>query len=439
MSSHAKGRAGDNPRMTVTRRDFSRLFALGGSAALFAHPAYATQSAAKPWSPATAGEGERFWQAVREQFVMPPDLAVLNAANLCPSSRPVLDALYAATGDIDRDPSMTNREKLGPAKEATRKKVADFLRVSPDEIILTRNTSESNNLVSSGLDLKAGDEVVIFSDNHPSNHQAWREKARRFGYTITVVDAVSPHPGAEHYVAAFGKAMTARTRVVAFTHLTSTVGDMLPAAELCRLARERNVLTLVDGAQTAGFLDVDLAAMQPDFYTASGHKWPCGPKEAGILFVNRRVQERLWPSLYSAYPGAVGFSRTFEGFGQRDDGALVGLGAAIDFQNSIGRARIEQRSRELAQALMAGLRKIGGVEVWTHPSAERSAAVVSFRPGALDPNKLAAALYEKEKIAGATRGGSDRSGLRFSPHIYNTMGEVDRVVAAVSRYMKTGV
>jgi selenocysteine lyase/cysteine desulfurase len=227
--------------------------------------------------------------------------------------------------------------------------------------------------------------------------------------------------------------------VLAFTHLTSTVGDLLPAAELCRVARERGVLTLVDGAQSAGLLDVDLSAMQPDFYTASAHKWPCGPKEAGLLFINARVQTRIWPSVYSAYPGAVGVSRTFEGFGQRDDGALIAFGEALDFQTRIGRREIEKRSRSLTQALIGGLKRIDGVQVWTHPSPDRSAAVVSFRPGSLDGRKLAAALYEKDRIACATRGGSDRPGLRFSPHIYNSPTEVDRVLAAVTRYMKTGV
>jgi selenocysteine lyase/cysteine desulfurase len=426
--------------MAISRRDFARLFAVGGSAALFTHPEFvAAQSSGKLFSTRGAIGSETFWTSVREQFVMPLDLAVMNAANLCPSPRQVLEAMYSSTRDVDRDPSPANREKLGPAKEATRKKVADFLRATPDEIVLTRNTSESNNLVSNGLDLKAGDEVVLFGDNHPSNLQAWREKSKRFGYSVKIVEAVNPHPGFDYYIEAFTKAITPQTKILAFTHLTSTVGDLMPAAELCRLARERGVMTLVDGAQSAGLLDVDLSVMQPDFYTASAHKWPCGPKEAGLLFVNARVQPKIWPTVYSAYPGAVGISRTFEGFGQRDDGALIAFGEALDFQMAIGRQEIERRARALTQGLIAGLKRIDGVQVWTHPAADRSAAVVSFRPGSLDPRRLADVLYEKDRIAGATRGGSDRPGLRFSPHIYNSPAEVDRILAAITRYMKVGV
>ena len=424
--------------MTITRRDFTRLFAVGGSAALFAHPEFAAARPA-PLPAAGAPATDAFWDTVRAQFVMPPGLTVMNAANLCPSSRPVLEAMYNATRDIDQDPSPNNRAKLGPAKEEVRKRLAAFLRATPEEIVITRNTSESNNLVSSGLDLKAGDEVLIFGDNHPSNNQAWHEKAKRFGYTVATVDQVNPHPGFDYYIDAFTKALTPRTKVLAFTHFTNTAGDMMPAAELCRVARERGVMTLVDGAQSFGLFDVDLGAMQPDFYTGSAHKWPCGPKEAGVLFVNRRVHDRIWPSIYSAYTGAVGISRTFEGFGQRDEPCLIAFGEALAFQEKVGRANIEKRARELSQALIAGLKGIDGVRLWTHPSPELSAAVVTFQPGSLDLRKLAAALYERDHIACATRGGKDRGGLRFSPHFYNTMAEVERAVAAVGRYMKSGV
>ncbi len=424
--------------MALSRRDFTRLFAVGGSAALFAHPEFAE---ARPVALPAAGAApaDAFWDAVREQFVMPPGLAVINAANLCPSSRPVLEAMYGSTRDIDQDPSPNNRAKLYPAKEETRKRLAQFLRATPDEVIITRNTSEANNLVSSGLDLKPGDEVVIFHDNHPSNNLAWKEKAKRFGFTVTELPSPNPHPGADYYVNAVSKALTSKTKVLAFTHLTSTVGDIMPAADLCRIARERGVLTLLDGAQSFGLLDVDLSVIQPDFYTGSAHKWPCGPKENGVLFVSRRVHDRVWPSIYSAYTGAVGLSKTFEGFGQRDDAAIVAFGETLAFQEKVGRANIETRARELTQALLAGLKKIDGVRIWTHPSPERSVAVVSFQPGSLQPAALARALYEKDKIACATRGGADRGGLRFSPHFYNTMSEIDRTVAAVSRYMKTGV
>jgi len=431
MSRHRNGDA------AVSRRDFARLFALGGSAALFAHPAFGRERPPE-LVPTPAAPDERFWVSVRQQFLLPPGLAVVNAANLCPSSYPVLDCLYQHTRDVDCDPSFDNRRKLGDLREAVRRRLADFLHVTPEEIVITRNTSEGNNIVSSGVDLKAGDEVVIFGDNHPSAHVAFREKAKRFGFTVKVVDPVSPHPGPEYYVDAFAKQMTPRTKLLAITHVTSSVGDVMPARELCRMARERGVLTLVDGAQSFGVLDIDLSDMQPDFFTGSAHKWPCGAREVGVLYINKSAQSKIWPSIISLYAGAVGISKTFEGMGQRDEPAMVAFGEALAFQERIGKRAIEARARQLSQQLIEGLKQTSGVRLWTHPDPARSAAIVVFQPGNLDPAKLATSLYQKDRIACTGRGGADRGGIRFSPHLYNTVEEIDRSLAAIKRYMTTG-
>ena len=419
----------------MNRREFARLLAIGG-AVPFVTPELSWARAAK-LPPTPASPDEKFWLSVRDQFVMPKELTMLNAANLCPSSGPVLETLYKVTRDMDQDPSMDNRVKLGEGRENTRKLLAEFLRVTPEEIVITRNTSESNNLVSTGVDLKAGDEVLLTADNHPSNHTAWQEKAKRFGFTVRDVPVPNPHPGFDHYVDVFTKAITPKTKLIAFTHLTSTVGDLFPAKEICKLARDRGILTLVDGAQTFGLLDVDLSDIQPDFYSGSAHKWPCGPKENGVLYINKNAQTKIWASIYSAYPGRVGVSRSFEGFGQRDEPAMIAFGEALKLQTQIGRAQIERR--ELTQALVQGLKKIDGVKIWTSPEPSRAAAVLSFQPGSLDVRKLSTALYQKDRIGCATRGGQDRPGIRFSPHFYNTHADVEKTVAAIKKYMATGV
>jgi selenocysteine lyase/cysteine desulfurase len=425
---------------SVSRRDFTRLFAIGGSAALFSDPAWAREHGQAPaFSPTITGTGEAFWKSVREQFVMPPDLGVLNAANLCPASRPVLEALKRESDSVDRDPSAQNRTRLGGEKEALRKTLAEFLRVTPEEIVITRNTSEANNMVSSGLDLKAGDEVIVFQDNHPSNLTAWNEKAKRFGYTVVTVPQKNPHPGMEYYLDAYTKAITPRTKLLSFTHLTSSVGDLFPAKELCALARQRGVMSLVDGAQSFGLLDVNIADLSPDFYTGSAHKWPCGARECGVLYINTRVHKQIWPSIYSAYPGAVGISRTFESFGQRDEASMIAFRTALEFQTKVGREAIEKRSRALTQQLIAGLSKLPEVKVWTSSNPSLNGAVVSFQAGSLNSQKLGAALYQNEKIGTAGRGGGDRGGLRASPHFYNTPAEIDRLVSGVAKYLKSGI
>ncbi len=426
---------------SVSRRDFGRLFALGGSAALFGDRTWAQQASAAPALDARgAAAGEAFWQSVRGQFVMPPELAVMNAANLCPASRPAVEALTRETHSVDHDPSPNNRARLYPEKENTRKALAAFLRVTPDEIIITGTRASRTISCRTAWTSSPATRSSSTDDNHPSNLNAWREKAQAFWFHGRHRGAEEPAPG--HGVLRrriLPRDHAARTKVMCFTHLSSTVGDLMPARELCRVARERGVLTLLDGAQSFGLLDVNLAEIAPDFYSGSAHKWPCGARECGVLYVRSSVQPRLWPSIYSAYPGATGFSRTFEGFGQRDEATMIAFRAALEFQDKVGRAAIEARARELSTQLIAGLTKLPGVKVWTSPEPELRAAVVSFQPAALDSGKLAAALYEKHKVAVATRGGQDRGGLRVSPHLYNSPAEIDRLLSGLGEYLKTGV
>jgi selenocysteine lyase/cysteine desulfurase len=424
----------------MDRRDFARLLALSGTAALLPGRGLAwadVTNAPLPQTPARPGEA--FWQDVRRRFLIPKDVAFFNAANLCPASLPAIEAHEKHLRAYEANPSPAFRSVLMKEREESRRLLASALRVTPEEVVITRNTSESNNFVSSGLDFKAGDEVVVWADNHPTNLNAWRTKAQRFGFSVVTVPTPASHPGAGGYVELFTKAFTPRTKLVAITHVSSNSGDLLPAADICAAARARGILSLVDGAQAFGVLDLDLGAMQPDFYTGSLHKWPCGPKEKGLLYINKAVQDRIHPSIVGLYGGQVGISRTFEANGQRDDASIAAVTESLRFRNGIGLKTIEARSRQLAEALMDGLAKLPGVKLWTDRAPDRHAAIVIFQPGSLDPRRLGTALQQKDKVVCTTRGGQQNPGLRISPHFFNTMGEIERTLGALKRYLAEGV
>jgi isopenicillin-N epimerase len=432
----------------MRRRDFARFLALSGSATLVPGRVLADESitdeelwrAATPLSPAPRQPGEPYWREVRSKFLVPREIGFFNAANLCPMPLPVLEAIEKNARAYEINPSPDARTPLLQARETARGMLAKALRCTPEELVITRNTTESNNFVSSGLTLGAGDEVIVSSDNHPSNLTAWRQKATRFGFTVVTVNPPASHPGTAGYVDLFARAFTPRTKVLAVTYVSSNSGDMLPVAQLCALARDRGVLSLVDSAQAFGVLDVDLSAIKPDFFTGSMHKWPCGPKEKGVLFVARAVHDRIAPSIYGVYGGAVGISRTFEAEGQRDDASIAAVVKALEFQDTIGRAAIEARSRALAQRLMTRLAALPGVQLWTSPAPDRSAAIVIFKPGTLDPRRLTDALATREKIVVTARGATGANpGLRVSPHFYNTMDEIDRFTDAIGGYIRNGL
>ena len=422
---------------SMSRREFARLFAMGGSAAILSHQTLLGSKPVRISNPLFSN-GTVDWKTIRSQFRMPPELTVLNAANLCPSPASVLDIVYDYTQRLDSKPVPSYRTAMLEVKENTRQQLAKYLRVTPKEILITRNTSESNNWVSNGLDLRADDEVVIFSDNHPSNNEAWKERGKRFGFTVNEVPPLNPHPGFDYYLEEFEKALTPRTRVLAFTHLSNTVGDLFPAKELCSMAREKGIITLIDGAQSLGLLDVDLSDIQPDFYSGSAHKWPCGPKETGVLYVNKDTRKRFWPSIYSAYKGRQGMAQTHEGLGQRDTPAIHAFGQQIEFLRKVGQKKIEERSGNLATQIIEELQKTKGVYIYTSNERALRSAVVTFRPANLEPTKVVKAL-EEDGIVAANLGGKDWAGVRFSPHFYNSNSDVEKAVAAIRRYLRKGL
>jgi selenocysteine lyase/cysteine desulfurase len=232
--------------------------------------------------------------------------------------------------------------------------------VTPEEIVITRNTSEGNNLVSSGIELSAGDEVVVHDENHPTNLTSWQNKARRFGFTVKTVSIPTPPPSVEALIKPFVDALTSKTKVLAFTHVTSSFGSQFPAKELCRIARERGILTLVDGAQSFGALDLDLKDIGCDFFTGSSHKWLMGPKEAGILYIRSDAQSRLWPSNYGVYGGTVGASRTFEQLGQRDDPTFMAMAEAVDFHVRIGKKKDRGAGEGIGRCSQEGIDEDAG-------------------------------------------------------------------------------
>lgn len=401
--------------MTVhpTRRRFLRTLAAGGVV------------------PPILSGGRPAGAQVRRQFAFRDERVPMNAANLCPSPRVVAERVRDLTRDVDVDCSFPNRAKFGPLLEASRAAVAAQLGVTADEIALVRNTSEANNVVNAGIPLADGDEVVVWDQNHPTNDVAWEVRAARHGLAVTRVATPAAPSGADELVGVFERALTPRTRVLALTHVSNVSGLRLPVRELCEVAHRRGIHVHVDGAQSWGALDVDLRDLGCDSFTGSAHKWFCGPKEVGLLYVRADRVAEIWPSIVApswgdaVEPRPRG-ARKFESLGQRDDAALAAVGTTVAFQNRLGMERIEARVTELATMLKAGLRE-AGFDVVTPLQPELSGGVAVAAVEADRRGRLVAALYERHGIAGAATGG-----LRLCPHVYNTAGHVLRAVSGAA-------
>ena len=386
------------------------------------------------WLGATAQEtagDEAFWEQVKAQFPIRPGLTMMNSANLCPTHYPVLDSLFGLTRNLDGDVSFQNRAKFAGTKDEARSRLAGYVGAKPEEIAIARNTTEANNIIINGLDLGAGDEILVWGENHESNLMAWEVRARRSGFGVKRVETPAGPLSAEVLRDRFLGLLTPRTRVLAVSHVSNISGIGLPMKSLCEECRARNILTLVDGAQTLGALDLDLHDMGCDFFTGSLHKWPMGPKETGLLFVRRGSADHVWPSVVG-----VGYDTAeekgalkLETLGQRDDPAMAAIVPTMDFLESIGKESVETRIRAIVARLRRGIEAIPGVSILTPPDPAINAGILIFSLPGITGGDAFEALYRDHDIGSARAGLVD--GVRLSPHIYNTLADADRVLDAL--------
>jgi selenocysteine lyase/cysteine desulfurase len=404
--------------MTIARRDFLKV--VGGASVASSLVGYGTPAlAAIPDSLA---------------FGFTDDSVPMNAANLCPMPSSVVTAHARYAQALDLSLSTASRQSIEALKEEARSRVAAMLGTSADELAIVRNTSEANNTIVQGMPLKAGDEIVLWDQNHPSNDVAWEVQASRLGATIKRFSVPTDTGSIDEVVDLFVAAVGDKTRVVSFTHISNITGFRLPVAEICAAVRKRkdSVHVHVDGAQTWGAVDINLGAIEADSFSGSAHKWFMGPREVGLLYVRERHIDSIWPNIVSIPWGgtkddAPTGARKFDALGQRDDAAVASLADAAGFHEAMTPAGIEERSLMISNYLREGLQDLGVTFVSSGNSAFASSIVILSVPRE-NSRKLVSQIFDDAGVQTAGTGG-----LRMSPHVYNTKDHADRVIAAVKK------
>ncbi|KPK92823.1 hypothetical protein AMJ80_06280 [bacterium SM23_31] len=427
----------------TSRRTFIKRLA-GGTAVIAAAPYISCGKAGDSFEALKESAGalstgnigdEAFWREVKKQFIIDKKLIVMNAANLSPSPVPVMEILFELTRDVDRDASSQNRSKFSTLRQQTREAVAAYIGADPEEVAIVRNTSEGNNMVINGLSLNKGDEVVIWDQNHPTLNVAWDVRAERYGFTVKKVGTPLKPQTAEDLVEPFRDAITNRTKVLAFSDISNITGVRLPENELCAMARDAGIITVIDGAQSIGAMNLNMHDIGCDFYTCSSHKWMMGPREAGILYVKKEHITDLYPSIVGVgWEGAIGSgtARKFETLGQQANERIAAFGKTVEFLDAIGKDRIEARILSIAAALRDGISKrVPGVEFYNPQNREMSGGIVKFASPEIDLSDAGSTLYETYGIVCSVHGGNF-PGIRLSTHIYNTMEEIEKATEAAA-------
>ncbi len=377
---------------------------------------------------------EAYWAELRKQFVIPADEVYLNNGTVGSSPAPVLRAIFDGYNETEKmaqsDPEDYPIWGYGAWNEF-RDPLAAFVGCTRDEIALVRNATEANSYIANGLDMKPGDEVLMTDQEHPGGEHPWNLRAKRYGIVVKKVTLPKPVPNAAAVLNLINDAITPRTRVLFFSHITTATGVVLPAKELCALARSKGIISAVDGAHVIGMMRLNVHDLGCDMYSSSPHKWLMAPKGTGFLYVRDEMIDRLWNTIVTAgWDDPKLRAERFQRIGSSNVPSLWGMRAAVKLANDIGLDRIERRHQKMADYIHGEMVK-RGAESWTSPDASLRCAIASVNLAPIQIMELETWMWQNKKIR--IRGGAP-SKIRLSTPYYLLRKDVDRYLLAYDEY-----
>ncbi len=423
----------------LDRREFFQRSAVG--AALFGLPlaraeeAFGQEAPRLPAGELYTKDPDRYWAELRRQWLLAADRINLNCGSVGCTPLPVLRAMidHLLSAEAFREPEYPwfgyeENRHLHELRDA----LAAYLHCRRDELALVRNATEGNNVVCNGLDLKPGDEALLTDQEHPGGRCCWEQKAARFGIKLNFVSLPKPPVSTQEIVERFIKALTPRTRIVVFSHITTVTGLVLPVKDICQVARTRGILTHVDGAHAIGQIPLDLHDLGCDFYASSPHKWLLAPKGTGTLYVREELLRRLWVNIASAdWRNYERKAYRFSNVGTSNLSVMVGFKAALEFFYAIGPERIYTRIHELAKRVAERIKAHGQLRLANASVDSCYAGLVSFEPTKGDLQRvIEECAARKIRIAG----GPER--IRIATHIFTQPTELDALFDAVDRGLR---
>jgi isopenicillin-N epimerase len=373
------------------------------------------------------------WNAVRKSFMIPERIAYLNTGTAGPCPAPVFEQVVAWQRRIEGNPTVEFyalfADAVGPAKA----KLAAFAGTAPANLVYVMNVTQGMNMFAAGIrGMEPGDEILSTDREYGAVNHAWECAAERRGLIIRRIALPGIPESHEQIVRCFEQGIGPRTKLVYFCHVTSA-GVIMPVQRICRLARERGVLTAIDGAHALGMVPLDLDALGCDFYTGNGHKWLCAPNGSGFLFAAPAVQPRLAPFFagWGWVRGNETFLGNYENPGTHNPTPFLGMAAAVDFLQGIGFESVMARGRALAGYARQALAQVDGIQSLAPAGEEFRCPLVSYLLPAGTDGRRVRQMLDRDKLVVLLVPEQDRWRLRVSTHLFNTESEIDRLVRAV--------
>lgn len=378
---------------------------------------------------------DAFWEAIRNQYILKPDYINLENGyyNFLPT--PLLDKYIEHIREVNLQGSYYMRTLQFDNKKKIIARIAGIAGCGADELILTRNTTESLDLVIGGLDWKNGDEAILANQDYGAMQDMFKQVKDRQGVVLNFISVPNHPKNDDEIIAVYENAISPKTKVILVSHMINISGQILPIKKICAMAHSKGVQVMVDGAHAFAHIQYQINELGCDYYAASLHKWLSTPLGAGILYINKSRVAALWPLLADGEKQKDKIGR-LNHIGTHPVHTDLTINDSIDYFEMIGPARKEARMRYLQLYWSDQVRNVPKILLNTPAAANRSCGIANVGIEGIEPGKLAERLLKEFKIFTVAIDYANIRGCRITPNLYTTTAELDQFVLALKTLAK---
>lgn len=375
-------------------------------------------------------EDEEFWKEIRAGYLLNPDYINLENGYYCFMPQQILESQIRHLREINYQGSYYMRTVQFDNKKKMAARIAELAGCKADELIITRNTTESLDMIIGGLDWKPGDEAVMAEQDYPAMLNMFKQVAARHGVVNKIIRVPDDPHSDEEIVNLYAGSITDKTKLLMVCHMINITGQILPVRKICDMAHSKGVQVMVDGAHAFGHFRFTIPDLDCDYYGSSLHKWLSVPLGSGILYVKKENISKIWPLIASGVTDPENISR-LNHTGTHPVYTDLTVIEAIDYYNMLGAERKETRLRYLQHYWSDKVRNLPHIILNTPSDPQRSCAIANVGVKGIEPGELGDILFRKYKIYTAPIDGAHVHGCRITPNVYTTTEELDVLVRAL--------
>lgn len=389
-------------------------------------------------SPEQVAADEDFWAVIQQSFSVTRGIINLNNGGVSPSPRIVTEAFVRYTWQQEDATAYTMWQLLEPQSETIRTGLAEIFGCDAEEIAITRNASESLEILLMGMDFKSGDEILTTTQDYPRMLTTLKQREMREGLKLNLIKVPIAPKDVNDLATPFERAITPRTKLILMAHQINLTGQIMPVRKVCEMARARGIETIVDGAHAFAQFDFKRDDLQCDYYGTSLHKWLYAPKGTGMLYVKKDKIPKVW-ALMASEDKNKNDIRKFEEIGTHSAAMRLAIGEAVLFHNAIGGKRKEERLRYLSRYWMNKLKNVPKIGFNTSFDENQSCAIANVKVEGVDPVQIGSYLMSKHKIFTTPIVHEEFTGIRITPNVYTTLWELDRFCEQMEKIARNGL